>query len=414
MNLTSTEIYDLGIIGGGISGAAIARDASLRGMHVVLFEKNEFGSGASGKSSKLIHGGIRYLELAWNALKRADFEESWKNFRFVFVSLRESRILRRIAPTLVEPLPMVIPIYQADARKPWMIYAGTLLYFLLAFFAGGAKFPTIYGNKKSILEAIPELNPEGLLGGVKIWDHWVDDKALVLATMASAKKSGAHCFEKTVVTEYQHDEASNNFLIRVSNPKEERIVHVRKLVNASGPWLDKTRFLGHEKNGDLILPVAGSHITFPAFLPCSTLLQAKDGRFFFVINHAGTARVGTTERVVTNLDSVKPTEGEIDYLLSSLERYFSKTDLTKHRILSQDAGVRPLSALSSHGNPNEISREHEIRVSRSGCVHMIGVKLTDHRRAAEEVVNRLIPLLLPTNPTLRQKTLTRRLPIIEN
>ncbi len=407
------EIYDLGIIGGGISGAAIARDAALRGARVILFEKNEFGSGTSSKSSKLIHGGIRYLELAWNALRRADFQEAWKNFRFVFVSLKESRILRRIAPTLVEPLGLVVPIYKSDPRKPWIIYAGTILYFLLALFAGGAKFPKIYGNKKTLLAAVGELNPEGLLGGVKIWDYWVDDKALVFATIESAKKNGALCFEKTPVIGYQHDQVSNIYLVKVQDRLGEHVIHARKLVDASGPWVDQTRVLGNEKTKDFILPVAGTHITFPAFLPCSTLLQASDGRFFFVINHAGIARVGTTERIVTNVDSVKPTEEEINYLLSSLKRYFPKTNFTQQQILSQDAGTRPLSAGTSSRNPNEISREHEIRVSHSGCIHMIGVKLTDHRRAAEEVMDRLVPLLLATNSNLRRKTATHLLPLIE-
>jgi glycerol-3-phosphate dehydrogenase len=216
------------------------------------------------------------------------------------------------------------------------------------------------------------------------------------------------------VTGYEHDEASNTYLIHAGSPSEERTVRIRKLVNASGPWVDKTRELGGEKDRDFILPVAGSHILLPSFLPCSTLLQAEDGRFFFVINHAGIARVGTTERTVTNLDSVKPTEEEVDYLLASLKRYFPKKDFTRKDILSRDAGVRPLSVPASTRNPNEISREHEIRISPSGCIHMVGVKLTDHRRAAEEVVNRLIPLLLPSNPALRRKTSTHRLPLKED
>ena len=413
MKFDPIEIHDLGIIGGGIAGAAIARDASLRGATVLLFEKNAFGSGTSSKSSKLIHGGVRYLELAWNALKRADLEEAWKNFRFVFVSLKESRILRRIAPDLVEPLPLIVPVYRSDRRKAWTIYSGAVLYSLLALFAGSARFPKIYARKSSALKALPGLEPEGLVGAVKIRDHWVDDKALVLATLESAKKNGAHCFENTAVTRYEHDEASNTYLLYVRSDKEERVTRVRKLVNASGPWVDKTRTLGGEKDKDFILPVAGSHITLRAFLPCSTLLQAEDGRFFFVINHGGTARVGTTERTVTNLDTVKPAEEEIDYLLASLKRYFPGKDFTRKDILSKDAGVRPLSAPGAAQNPNEISREHEIRVSHSGCIHMIGVKLTDHRRAAEEVVDRLVPLLLQARPDLRRKTSTHRLPLKE-
>src|SRR3990167_5648180 len=108
--------YDIAVIGGGIAGAAIARDAALRGLKVVLFEKNTFGSGTSSKSSKLIHGGIRYLELAWNALKQGKFQEAWKNFHFVFSSLAESAILEKIAPILVQPINLVLPIYKKEGR----------------------------------------------------------------------------------------------------------------------------------------------------------------------------------------------------------------------------------------------------------------------------------------------------------
>ena len=411
MDSLYTETHDLGIIGGGICGAGIARDAALRGIRVVLFEKNEFGSGTSGKSSKLIHGGIRYLELAWNSFKRADFSEAWKNFNFVFVSLRESRRLRRLAPSLVQPLELLVPIYKDDRRKPWIMYGGTVLYFILALFSGRAKFPRIYPSRAAALKALPDLDPEGLLGAVKIWDHWVDDRALVLATMESAKKSGAQCFEKMPIVHYEHDKTSNTFLLHVTDRAQEKKVRVRKLINATGPWLDKIKQLSHEKEKDYLCPVAGCHLMLNSFLPCSTLLQARDNRFFFVINHGGQARVGTTERVVSNVDAVQPTEEEIDYLLSSLNRYFPKKNFTRKDILNRDAGVRPLAAPDSPIEANKISREHKIRVSPSGCIHMIGVKLTDHRRAAEEVVDRLVPLLLPANPKLRHKSQTGRLPL---
>ena len=115
----SKQTYDLAIIGGGIAGAGIARDAALRGLRTLLLEKATFGSGTSSKSSKLIHGGLRYLELSWNAIKRGQFPEAWKNFFFVFSSLRESRILEKIAPNLVQPIQFVIPIYKSDGQHPW-------------------------------------------------------------------------------------------------------------------------------------------------------------------------------------------------------------------------------------------------------------------------------------------------------
>src|SRR3989338_6618049 len=120
--------YDIAVIGGGIAGAAIARDAALRGLSVVLFEKDTFGSGTSSKSSKLIHGGLRYLELAWNALKRGRLIEAWKNFHFVFASLCESTLLEKIAPGLIKPIDLVVPIYKNESGSPRLIYLGTILY----------------------------------------------------------------------------------------------------------------------------------------------------------------------------------------------------------------------------------------------------------------------------------------------
>src|SRR4051812_27932007 len=131
-----SETFDLAIIGGGIAGAAIARDAALRGFKTVLFEKNTFGSGTSSKSSKLIHGGIRYLEIAWTAFKKGDLREAWKNFRFVFLSLHETHILESIAPDLVRPIRLAIPIYRDQGRGAISVYFGACLYSLLAIFTG--------------------------------------------------------------------------------------------------------------------------------------------------------------------------------------------------------------------------------------------------------------------------------------
>ncbi len=387
----SSTIYDVAIIGGGIAGAGIARDAALRGLSVVLFEKNEFGSGASGKSSKLIHGGIRYLELSWNAFKSLKWGKAWKNLRFVFSSLKESRTLETIAPHLVKPISLIVPIYETDKRNPLTIIAGVLFYFLLARFSGKAKRPKIFWTQASLLRELPGLNPEGLKCGVMLWDHTTDDKALVRATIASAEQNGARCLKQAAVTGYHERPKEGSYEIRVRRNFSEEIFYSKKLINASGAWVDKTRALGREKNSDFILPVAGSHITVRKFLLSSTLLQAEDSRIFFVINTGETARVGTTEWICREPDAVAVKEGDIDYLLHSLGRYFPDKNFTRKDILSQDAGIRPLAFTANDQNPNEISRNHEIRVGSSGVLHVLGVKLTDHRRAAERVVDKIAP-----------------------
>lgn len=402
---------DIVVIGGGVAGAAIARDAALRGVRVRLFEKNAFGSGASSKSSKLIHGGIRYLEIAWNNLKQGDFDGFWRNLCFVFSALRESGILARIAPSCVSPHPIFIPIYASDRRSKMVIFLGTAFYSLLSLLAGNPKNASFYFSAEGVLKILPELNPDGLTGGVTIWDHLTDDLALVQKIIASAREHGAVCEEHAEVLAYHHDREENVYEVTVKTAAAQRTVRCRKLINAGGAWVDKVRERGKEHEKDFILPVAGSHVEVRPFLTRSVLLQAADGRFFFVISRAHSSRIGTTERLIKDPDRVEATKEEIDYLLGSVTRYFPGVRLSKKDVLSTDAGVRPLAAPKFHKEPNQVSREHEVRVGPSGVVHVLGVKLTDHRRAAQEVLDRLMPSLLPYNPKAKRKTSTHKVPL---
>lgn len=393
-------IFDVAVIGGGIAGAGIARDATLRGLRVVLFEKNTFGSGTSSKSSKLIHGGIRYLDLAWKAVLKGNLKEFWKNFRFVFLALRECRILETIAPRLVKPIDLVIPIYRQSGRSVWPVYLGTLLYSLLGILTGNFRCPRILWTPRAVLQRLPSLNSENLAGGVVIWDHTTDDLALVKAILESAAKNGAEVFENSPVIHYRLG-ARNLYEIQVKTDGENGLYFSRKLINAAGPWVDRVREFGGEKNGDLIVPIAGSHLMLKKFIERSVILQAEDDRILFVIRIGDQCRVGTTERPHKNPDHLEATEEEIEYLLKGLNRYFPSLNFKKEDILSTDAGIRPLARPVKVKSPHEISREHEIRIGPSGVIHVLGVKLTDHRRAAEEVVNLLTPC----------KTLTRRNPL---
>lgn len=391
MDPAEEKIFDLAIIGGGIAGAGIARDASMRGLSVLLVEKNTFGSGTSSKSSKLIHGGIRYLELAWLAVKRWNFSEARKNFRFVFSSLRETHTLAKIAPHLVKPIGLVIPIYKQAGRSVFTIYAGTLLYAVLAMLTGSKKKPKILANPKAVLKFLPNLNPEGLAGGVLIWDHWTQDQKLVEATLESAVKHGARAMERAEFTGYSFDKDKSVYRLSVVMHGYSHRYAARKIINASGPWVDKIRQMIHERHEDFIVPVAGSHLNFKKFTDHSAILQAEDNRIFFVINMKDISRVGTTERLQTDPDRVEPAKEEIDYLMRALKKYFPASGLSEKDILSRDSGIRPLARPKNDANPNAISREHEVRVSPKGIVHVLGVKLTDHRRAAEEIVDSLMP-----------------------
>ncbi len=403
--------YDIAIIGGGIAGAGIARDAALRGLRVVLLEKNTFGSGTSSKSSKLIHGGIRYLDLAWTAFIRTQFAEAWKNLTFVFSSLRESRILRRIAPAWVKPHNIFIPIYTGTHRRRLTVFVGCLAYYVLGLLSGGGKMPRIVWSPRSALQIVPDLAPKDLNGGVMIRDHLTDDHGLVNATIASARAQGADCREHVEVLSYAYHSGSYTLKVHADGHAQE--VQARKIINAAGPWIDEVRKASKEKEKNFIVPVAGAHIMMKKFIPNSVLLEAEDARIFFVINlNEEVCRIGTTERLApTNPDKVKPTEDEIEYLLRSAERYFPEHSFTRNNVLDADAGVRPLASPERNRGLHEISREHEIRVSPSGVIHMLGVKLTDHRRAAEEVMDRLVPSLLPYNSKAKRKSSTHRIPL---
>ena len=385
-------MYDVIIIGGGIAGAGIARDAALRGLRVALFEKNEFASGASGKSSRLIHGGLRYLEISWKALLGGHGREAWKNFHFVFTSLRESRILEHIAPGLVRPLPMVVPVLSNGSRGRAAVYSGVFLYFLLAALAGSARLPRLLLGKKAVSRQVPSLKLDRVLGGVLLWDRVTDDKGLVQATLASARRAGAEAFEHAEVTAFRFLSEKNCYETSVKKGTETKIYLSRKLVNASGPWVDKTRSLGGEVREEYLFPVAGSHVSFKIFLPVSVILEADDGRVFFVVNTGNVSRVGTTERVHRAPDTLQITEEEIDYLLSALKSYFPDAP-GKNEILSTDSGIRPLACPLNAASPNAVSREHEVRIDENGVMHVLGVKLTDHRRGAEDITDRLMRLL---------------------
>lgn len=406
----SDLIYDIAVIGGGIAGAGIARDASLRGLKVVLFEKNSFGSGTSSKSSKLIHGGIRYLELSWNALKKAEFGEAWKNLSFVFLSLKESRVLKKIAPDLVQPLPLLIPIYKSAPRGRLSIFFGATLYFFLGLLSGGVRFPKVFWRRKSVLRQLPELQPEYLRGGILIWDHLTNDLELVKATMDSAARHGAQCMEKAEVIAYEHDQLRNLYVISIwMMDGDTHRFFAKKLINASGPWIDKLR-AAHGDKDRFLIPVAGSHIELPKFINHSVILQARDKRVFFVINIGNRSRVGTTEWDCPDPDSVLVPKSDVEYFLNSLSRYFPSHSFKKEEIISADAGIRPLSASSTSSNLNTLSRDHEIRVDSERVLHVIGVKLTDYRRAAEHAVDILLPDLFRSG--IQKKSLTAITPLI--
>lgn len=400
------KTYDLAVIGGGIAGCAVARDAALRGLSTAVFEKNVLGSGASCKSSKLIHGGVRYLELAWLDLLRLNLAGAFKNFRFVVSSLRETRVLARTAPGLVRPVRLFVPVYRGRSRSLSAVYAGTWLYGWLSRLAGNDAAVRTFRGPGAALAALPLLEPTNLAGGVEIADYTTDDRHLVLAVAAAARQAGAAFFEHAAVKNWE--KTPDGYRLNVNFDGGEKTFYARTVVNASGPWIDRTRGKDSSAEDRYVSPVGGSHIEVASFLGRSAILEAGDGRVFFVIERGGRARVGTTEWPAADPDDTRVPESDVDYLLEGLGRYFPFKKWNRSDVLASDAGIRPLAADPSAKNANRVSREHEIRRDADGVFHLAGVKLTDHRRAAEKTVDRVLAALGRRGP--RSKTAITPLP----
>ena len=381
--------FDLAVIGGGIAGSAIAREASLHGKRVILFEKNTFGSGTSSKSSKLIHGGLRYLEVAWSSLLAFQISDFRKNLRFVFLALRETHRLAKEWPQLIHEIELLMPIYKGYGRNKYSVFFGTWLYGLLSKMSGGKKGTQILNSANAVLQLEPALNPNGLWGGVIVQDHTTDDLALVTTIIRDAIHHGTQAFEQAQVIRYHFDSTAQQFKIDVLIDGRAQTFFAKHLVNASGAWVDQVRQTAGSKKGTLIVPVAGAHIEVKKFSNYSTILQAKDKRLFFIILRGEQARIGTTERIENNPDKVQATADEIEYLLKSIRKFFPDVHLTSAEIISTDAGIRPLAKPTRAVSANQISREHAFVFDKNGAVHVLGVKLTDHHRAAKELIKKL-------------------------
>ncbi|MEM7593039.1 MAG: glycerol-3-phosphate dehydrogenase, partial [Cyanobacteria bacterium P01_A01_bin.83] len=386
--------YDVIIIGGGINGAGVARDAALRGLKTILVEKNDFASGSSSWSSRLIHGGLRYLEY---------FE-----FPLVRESLKEREVLLRNAPHLVTPLQLTIPIYGDRSRPYWKIWAGMILYDIFSFdktlpvhrMLPKAKFKQLFRS----------LDRENLSGGSQYYDGQVTlAERLCLENIISAENAGATALNYVEVTELTIKEnritdvvckdklTGDSFVISGSSDA--------MVINTAGPWIDHVCKQGRKegqkspigdknKNGS----TKGSHIVVEEFpgAPGSTLyVEAKsDGRPFFIIPWLGKYLIGTTDLPYKeDFDNMKADNQEIDYLLQETNNIIPTANLKRDDIIFTYSGVRPLP--NSEGKkPGSITRKHIIFDHRQEGVRnlltLIGGKLTTYRNVGEEMVDAIL------------------------
>ncbi|MBI4821070.1 MAG: glycerol-3-phosphate dehydrogenase [Deltaproteobacteria bacterium] len=375
---------DLVIIGGGINGAGIAHDAALRGLKVLLLEQRDLGFGTSSRSSKLIHGGLRYLE--------------HYQFKLVFEGTNERAVLRKMAPHLVAPLLFALPVYESDRHPLWKIDVGLWMYDGLSLFKTEHRHTT-FRSPKRMLEREPLLNPKGLTGGIIYYDCITDDARLVLENALAARRLGAHVFTRARVVQIDgtHGKSDARVVFEDTLTGARTEVMAKGVVNATGAWTDRTRHLAHVESS-VIRATKGVHVVVRkenlAVRQAVAMLAPQDGRVIFAIPWNDRTVLGTTDTDETS-DPASPrvTAADVDYLLFAANALFPSADLMPSDVISAWVGLRPLirpdETLES---ASDVPREH--RVYRDGrLVSVAGGKLTTYRKMAEEVVDAAVEVI---------------------
>lgn len=366
---------DVVVVGGGITGAGIARDAALRGLRVLIVDKGDWASGTSSKSSKLVHGGLRYLERFQLGL--------------VLESSRERARLQRDNPNLVWPLDFLMPVYEGDKHGLLKLDLGLWLYDLLALSRGHGRHRRV--KPAEAAARAPGLATGGLAGALVFRDCGTNDARLVLANVLDAARHGALCASHTRLErlEYGPDGRVTHAIVRDLVHDRELAVPARHVAHAMGPWSDDAATPTRERS--LMRPTKGVHIVVPrARLPVSCavgLTSPLDQRANFVVPAGDTTYIGTTDTDYDgDLDDVRVDEGDVAYLLATVARYFPEARLTAADVTSTWAGLRPL-LRDDATTAYRTSREHEVFVDPRGLTTIAGGKLTTYRAMAEEATD---------------------------
>jgi len=396
---SDSDRFDVIVIGAGINGAGIARDAAMRGLKLLLIDKGDIGCGASSASTRLIHGGLRYLE---------HFD-----FGLVRESLREREILLRIAPHLVHPLAITIPIYKQSKRGRLMIRAGMILYDLLSW---GKSLPSHKVlSRAETLKRWPGLNSEGLVGSALYYDAQCEfPERLVMENVRSAREFGAEVLTYTRVTNLavENSEVSGVEFANDdgSEAGQKQFARAAVVINAAGPWIDQVLERTPVRSPKLIGGTKGSHLVVPPFPSApenAIYLEARsDGRPIFIIPWNKLYLIGTTDvRFEGDPDEVRCESWEIDYLLSESNLALPGAHLTRDSILYTYSGVRPL-PVTGEKDEQSITRRHFIRQHPQlpNLLSIVGGKLTTYRSLAEECVDLIFQKLGKHSPPCRTAT----------
>ena len=383
-SLRKEDSYDLLIIGGGATGCGIAVDAASRGLKVALIEKNDLAEGTSSRSTKLVHGGVRYLEAAVKKLDKAQYN-------LVKEALQERGLFLQNAPHLANALPLVTPLYKW-LEVPY-VYAGLLMYDLLAGNKGLGRSYVI--GRTEALERFPMLKREGLKAGVVYYDGQFNDARMAVTLALTAKNHGAVIANhvEAIALEKNANGKIDGARARDTITGEEFTIRARGVINAAGPFVDRIRQMDEASATPILKAASGIHIVLSSrFVPPSTGLlipKTEDGRVLFVLPWQGQALIGTTDNPAEIADHPKATEEEIEYVLRHINQYF---DLSVKRsdVKSVWSGLRPLVQFDTTANTAQQVREHLLMVSSSGLLSMAGGKWTSYRKMAEEAVDQAI------------------------
>jgi glycerol-3-phosphate dehydrogenase len=373
-----SDPWDIAIIGGGATGMGVAVDAAARGFSVVLVEAHDFGKGTSSRSTKLVHGGVRYLEQG--------------NIPLVMSALKERGLMRQNAPHLVHDLAFVVPNYSWWEAPFYGI--GLKLYDMLAGRYGFGASKLL--SKEETLERLPALEPEELRGGVVYYDGQFDDARLLIHLAMTAADHGAVLLNYCPATGLTRDDDGyiNGLTARDEESGEALTIQARIVVNATGVFTDSIRHMADPAAEQLVVTSQGIHLVFErSFLKGDTALmvpKTSDGRVLFVIPWHGHAVAGTTDTPVdTPTLEPRPLEEEIEFILETAARFFVRPP-TRADVLAVYVGLRPL--VKGDGKTSALSRDHVIHVDTSGLLTITGGKWTTYRHMAEDCVNHAITL----------------------
>ena len=366
--LNQSGPLDVLVIGGGIVGSGVARDAAMRGLSTILVEARDFAFGTSGRSSRLLHGGLRYLAQGRVGLVRE--------------ASREKMTLARIAPHLAAPLPFVFPTYAGTQWKRWKLSIGVKIYDLLCGQTNLGRSGTL--SPEAAAQLLPGLSTNGLTGAVRYFDGLTCDARLVLDTLRSASNAGATVFNYAAASEPAF--AGDNWSCRITDEETGEVGQVRSrvIVNAAGAWADKL-----PPSRAALRLTKGVHLVIDrSRLPIPEAVVMTDGgRILFAIPWGDRVILGTTDTDYAGpLDNPGCTHDDIAYVLGIVNRTFPAASITPADMISAWSGIRPLIA-DPNGKPSDISRAHQIRETQPGWIDVTGGKLTTYRLMAEQTVD---------------------------